>query len=97
MEAVDGLSTALNLEITIRDGRVEQNNFNDYPLAAMAQMPKDIEVLIVDSTESPAGCGEMGIPTATPALTNAIFAACGVRIRSLPVRAQLAEALRRAS
>lgn len=94
---IDGLSTALNLEITIRDGRVLQGNFNDYPLAAMAQMPKDIEVLIVDSTESPAGCGEMGIPTAAPALTNAIFAACGVRIRNLPVRAQLAGALRRVS
>ena len=94
---IDGLSTALNLEVTIRDGRVEQGNFDDYPLATMAQMPKDIEVLIVDSAESPAGCGEMGIPTAAPALTNAIFAACGVRIRNLPVRAQLALALRRVS
>ena len=94
---IDGLSTALNLEITINDGRVEQSNFDGYPLATMAQMPKDIEVLIVDSTESPAGCGEMGIPTAAPALTNAIFAACGVRIRNLPVRSRLAEALRRVS
>jgi isoquinoline 1-oxidoreductase beta subunit len=90
---IDGLSTALNLEITIRDGRVEQSNFNDYPLATMAQMPRDIEVLIVDSTESPSGCGEMGIPTAAPALMNAIHAACGVRIRRLPVRSQLADAL----
>ncbi len=90
---IDGLSTALNLEITIRDGRVEQSNFNDYPLATMAQMPQDIEVLIVDSTESPSGCGEMGIPTAAPALMNAIYAACGVRIRRLPLRSQLADAL----
>ncbi len=90
---IDGLSTALNLEITIRDGRVEQSNFNDYPLATMAQMPRDIEVLIVDSTESPSGCGEMGIPTAAPALMNAIYAACGVRIRRLPLRSQLADAL----
>jgi isoquinoline 1-oxidoreductase beta subunit len=94
---IDGLSTALNLEITIRNGRVEQGNFDGYPLAAMAQMPKDVEVLIVDSIDSPSGCGEMGIPTAAPALTNAIFAACGVRIRNLPVRAQLASALTRAS
>ena len=91
---IDGLSTALNLEITIRDGRVEQSNFNDYPLATLAQMPRDVEVIIVDSAESPSGCGEMGIPTAAPALMNAIHAACGVRIRSLPLRDQLRDAQR---
>ncbi|MGH8131435.1 MAG: molybdopterin cofactor-binding domain-containing protein [Steroidobacteraceae bacterium] len=90
---IDGLSTALNLEITIKDGRVEQNNFDGYPLATMAQMPKDVEVIIVDSAESPSGCGEMGIPTAAPALANAIQAACGVRIRDLPIRSQLSDAL----
>jgi len=91
---IDGLSTALNLEITVADGRIVESNFNDYPLATMAQMPKDIEVLIVDSTESPSGCGEMGIPTAAPALMNAIHAACGVRIRNLPVRSQLVQAFK---
>lgn len=92
---IDGLSTALALEITIAGGRVEQSNFDAYPLATLAQMPADVEVLIVDSPQSPSGCGEMGIPTAAPALANAIFAASGIRIRNLPLRRQLADALRR--
>jgi isoquinoline 1-oxidoreductase subunit beta len=86
---IDGLSTALNLEITVRDGRVEQRNFNDYPLLRMADAP-DVEVHMIESTASPAGAGEMGIPTAAPALANAIHAASGRRLRDLPLLRRLA-------
>jgi isoquinoline 1-oxidoreductase beta subunit len=90
---IDGLSTALNLEITVKEGRVVQNNFNDYPLLHNADAP-DVEVHIVASDKRPSGAGEMGIPTTAPALCNAIRAASGVRVRRLPVRDQLAKALR---
>lgn len=82
---IDGLSTALHQEITVKEGRVVQSNFHDYPLLKMAEAPA-VEVHIVDSAADPKGCGEMGIPTVAPALGNAIFNACGVRVRSLPMR-----------
>jgi isoquinoline 1-oxidoreductase beta subunit len=85
---IDGLSTALNLEITVRDGQVQQSNFHDYPLLRSAQAP-DVEVIIIDSRAEPSGAGEMGIPSAAPALANAIFAAVGLRLRRLPIAGQL--------
>jgi isoquinoline 1-oxidoreductase subunit beta len=90
---IDGLSTAMNLEIRIDSGQVVTRNFPDYPLLRSAQAP-DVEVHIISSRESPSGAGEMGIPTAAPAFTNAVFAACGVRIRRLPIGDQLALAMR---
>jgi len=87
---IDGLSTALGLEITVKDGRVQQSNFDDYPLARIAMVPSLFETHILNFDDVPTGVGEIGIPSAAPALTNAIFAATGQRIRSLPVLKQLA-------
>ncbi len=81
---VYGLSAALHGKITFRNGRVEQSNFNDYPMLRMEDMPR-VEVHIVPSTEAPGGIGEPGLPPATPAVVNAMFAATGKRVRSLPV------------
>jgi isoquinoline 1-oxidoreductase beta subunit len=81
---VYGLSAALYGKITFKDGRVEQGNFHDYAVLRMNEMPK-VEVHILPSSEHPGGIGEPGTPPAAPALTNAIFAATGKRIRSLPI------------
>jgi len=81
---VYGLSAALHEKITFKDGRVEQSNFDDYPMLRMDAMPR-VEVHIVPSTEAPGGIGEPGLPPATPAVINAMFAATGKRIRTLPI------------
>ena len=81
-----GLTAALKTEITLKDGRVVQGNFDDYPMLRIFESPK-IEVHIVPSGESPTGVGEPGVPPLAPALANALFAATGKRIRRLPIRA----------
>jgi isoquinoline 1-oxidoreductase subunit beta len=83
---IDGLSTAIGLQITVESGRVQQANFDGYPLLRMPDAPA-VEVHVLPSTLSPCGAGEMGIPSAAPALANAIYAATGRRLRSLPLRA----------
>jgi len=87
---VFGLSAALYGEITIKDGRVEQTNFGDYRVLRINEVPR-IDVVLVKSSEAPGGIGEPGTSCVMPALTNAVFAATGKRIRKLPVASQARE------
>ena len=82
---VYGLTAALYGEITIERGRVEQSNFHDYPMLRLAEMPR-VETVIVASGGFWGGVGETPVPPLAPALCNAIFAATGKRIRSLPLK-----------
>jgi isoquinoline 1-oxidoreductase beta subunit len=86
---IDGLSTALQLAITVQDGSVQQRNFPDYPLLRMAEAPRKVEVHIVESVAEPSGAGEVAIPSVAPALANAVYAATTVRVRKLPLLAEL--------
>jgi isoquinoline 1-oxidoreductase beta subunit len=82
---VFGLTATLYSEITIKDGRVEQSNFHDYDMLRLADMPK-VEALVVPSGGFWGGVGEVPTPVVAPAVCNAIFAATGKRIRSLPLK-----------
>lgn len=86
---IDGISTALNLAVTVKDGQVQQANFPNYRLLTMAQAPERVEVHVVESTRDPVGAGEMAIASVAPALANAIFATTTVRIRKLPLLPEL--------
>jgi len=79
-----GLTATLKGAITLKNGKVEQSNFHDYPLLRIDEMPR-VEVHIVPSSASPTGVGEPGVPPIAPAVCNAIYMAAGKRIRSLPV------------
>ena len=79
-----GLTAALYGEVTIKNGRVQQSNFNDYRMLRIDQIPP-IEVHLVKSGEAPGGIGETGVTSGPPALRNAIYAATGIALRRLPI------------
>ena len=78
-----GLGAALHSEITFKDGKVEQGNFNNYGVLRLVEMPR-VEVYIVPSSDKMGGAGEPGTPPIAPAVANAVFAASGKRLRKLP-------------
>jgi isoquinoline 1-oxidoreductase beta subunit len=81
---VYGLSAALYGKLDFDKGRLTQSNFHNYPVLRMSEMPK-VEVHILPSQEKPGGIGEPGLPPVAPAVVNALFAATGKRLRSLPI------------
>ncbi len=82
-----GLTAALSGKITLEKGRVQQSNFNDYPILRMNEAPK-IDVVLVPSTEKPGGIGEPATALIAPAVANALFTATGKRVRQLPMSAE---------
>jgi isoquinoline 1-oxidoreductase beta subunit len=84
---VYGLTAALKGGITIDRGRVQQENFHQYEVLRIDEVPV-VEVHILPTNNAPGGIGEAGVPAIAPAVANAVFAATGKRVRRLPIRAQ---------
>jgi isoquinoline 1-oxidoreductase beta subunit len=82
-----GLSSTISEKITFENGQVVQGNFDEYKIIRMKDIP-EINIHLIESNEKPGGIGETGNPPVAPALTNAIFAATGKRIRKLPIGKQ---------
>ncbi|MHB1206353.1 MAG: xanthine dehydrogenase family protein molybdopterin-binding subunit [Rhodospirillaceae bacterium] len=83
--AVDGVSTMMNLMVNIENGRVIEGNFTEYPILRMKDAPQ-VDVHFIQSDNAPTGLGEPALPPAMPAIANAVFAASGRRLRSMPLR-----------
>jgi isoquinoline 1-oxidoreductase beta subunit len=81
---VDGLSTTMGLELAIENGRIQQTNFDRYPILRMGKQPA-VETYFIQSDYTPTGVGEPAFPPVAPAICNAIFAATGHRVRTLPL------------
>jgi isoquinoline 1-oxidoreductase beta subunit len=81
---VYGLSAALLEELIVKDGAIQQSNFNDYPVLRMSDLP-EIHTRIVASNEAPTGMGEIGVVAVAPAIANALFQLTGKRVRALPM------------
>jgi len=79
-----GLSAALYGKITLTDGQVDQTNFHQYQVLRINDMPRAVEVHIVPSRNPPSGVGEPGVPPIAPAVANAVRAATGARLHTLP-------------
>ena len=84
--STDALSTAMGLKITIENGVIREQNYNDYPILRMPFAPMTIDAYFIQSDNPPTGMGEPAFPALAPALGNAIFAATGERVRRLPLR-----------
>jgi CO/xanthine dehydrogenase Mo-binding subunit len=85
--ALWGASLALYEKATMKNGGIEQTNFDSYTPLRMSQMP-ELDISIIANGEAPVGCGEPAVTVVAPAIANAIFKAVGARVRSLPITAE---------